>query len=49
MEDMDIAREIIIGDCLRKEEAEDLIDMLWKDANFQEIIADYQLRSEQHR
>ena len=46
MEEAAYVKEILIGDCLTKDEAEDI---LRKDANLQELLADAQLRSEQHR
>ena len=49
MEEATYVKEILIGDCLTKDEAEDILNLLRKDANLQELLADAQLRSEQHR
>jgi hypothetical protein len=49
MEGPTFVKEILIGDCLTKDEAEDILSLLRKDANLQELLADTQLRSEQHR
>ena len=49
MEEATYVQDILIGDCLNKDEAEDIINFLRKDANLQELLADAQLRSEQHR
>ena len=49
MEEATYVKEILIGDCLTKDEAEDILNLLRKDANLQELLANTQLRSEQHR
>ena len=49
MEETTYVKEILIGDCLTKDEAEDILSLLIKDGNLQELLADTQLRSEQHR
>ena len=49
MEEVTYVQDILIGDCLTKDEAEDIINLLRKDVNLQELLADAQLRSEQHR
>ena len=49
MEESNYVKNILIGDCLTKEEAEDMMNLLRKDANLQDLLADAQLRSEQHR
>ena len=49
MEEATYVKEILIGDCLTKDEAEDILNLLRKDANLQELLANTQLRNEQHR
>ena len=45
MEEATYVMEILIGNCLTKAEAEDILSLLRKDANLQELLADAQLRS----
>ena len=49
MEEATYVKDILIGGFLTREEAEDITNLLRKDANLQELLADAQLRSEQHR
>ena len=49
MEEATYVKDILIAEFLTREEAEDITNLLRKDANLQELLADAQLRSEQHR
>ena len=49
---MDVANkeeDIVIGDCLTRDEAEDIINNLVKDGDLEDLLADAQMRSDQHR
>ena len=49
MDEASCVKDILIGGFLTKEEAQDITNLLRKDANLQELLADAQMRSEQHR
>merc|ERR1711892_844830 len=49
MEEATHVKDILIGGFLTKDEADEITYLLRKDANLQELLADAQLRSEQHR
>ena len=49
MEEATYVKDILIGGFLTKDEADEITNLLRKDANLQELLADAQLRSEQHR
>ena len=41
--------EIVIGDCLTREEAEEIITVLAQDGALQDLLVEAQVRSDQHR
>ena len=41
--------DIVIGDCLTRDEAEDIINNLVKDGDLEDLLVDAQMRSDQHR
>ena len=41
--------EIVIGDCLTREEAEEIITVLAQEGALQDLLVEAQLRSDQHR
>ena len=41
--------EILIGDCLTREEAEEIITVLAQDGALQDLLVEAQVRSDQHR
>ena len=41
--------DIVIADCLTKDEAEDIINILAKEGDLQDLLVDAQMRSDQHR
>ena len=41
--------DIVIGECLTKDEAEEIINTLMRDSDLQDLLVDAQLRSDQHR
>ena len=46
---MNAEQDIVIGDCLTRDQAEDIINVLVKEADLQDLLVDAQFRSDQHR
>ena len=49
MDDATTVKDILIAGFLTRDEAQEITNLLRKDANLQELLADAQMRSEQHR
>ena len=50
MEDLrDEDNDIVIGECLTRQEAEEIITVLAQEAALQDLLVEAQLRSDQHR
>ena len=49
MEELRDDNDIVIGECLTREEAEEIITVLAQEAALQDLLVEAQLRSDQHR
>ena len=48
-DEVNAEQDIVIGDCLTRDQAEDIINVLVKEADLQDLLVDAQFRSDQHR
>ena len=49
MEELREDNDIVIGECLTRQEAEEIITVLAQEAALQDLLVEAQLRSDQHR